>query len=280
MTARGDHGTAVPGRWSVIGASATGPGHLRLGLHNQDAWGESEIRPGVHLVVVADGAGSRSRSERGSMLAVQAAHGAAAEVFGTKTPSSPGDWQHALGRFEAECLRRFDRLLKAMLAEGPPYLAGQGDPQPGDYATTLLAAVVCGPWLAYVGVGDCFLVVWRDDDSAHLVLGERMDREQQGATVFMTSQNRAANVERGLLHDPALAGIALCTDGLAEPMLATEAGAAHGSWVMTAPESFAAFFAFAAQGTDPTALTRRFQDDDFAAASPDDKTMVLAVRNR
>lgn len=275
MDARGFGPPRVPAApsWRVVGASATGPGHLRAGIHNQDHWDACELPSGPQVIAVADGAGSRSRAKQGAVTAVTAALDAATVAFGPRIPTKPGELDRVRARFVGHCLEGFDRGLDALLAVRH---TGPGLPAAGrrDYATTLLAVVAYGPWLAYMSVGDCFLVVIRDDGVPYLLVGETMDREDQGSTVFLTSSEREAHIRSEVLYDPGLAGFALATDGLIEALLTTErtAGDSHG---FAASASCAEIFPYAA---DPMGLTRLLDRHEVAATSPDDKTLILAVR--
>jgi hypothetical protein len=93
-------------------------------------------------------------------------------------------------------------------------------------------------------------------------------------TVFLTSPARASALEQGLLLDDEVDGIALCSDGMAEAVLA-----AGGQGRYVVPPAFEGYFrAFAARESDPSELTRRLLSPDFAATSGDDKSMVMVVK--
>lgn len=55
-------------RWRSFGASVTGPGHVAIGIPNQDAWA-SFHRSWGDLIVVSDGLGSKPFSDFGSRAA-------------------------------------------------------------------------------------------------------------------------------------------------------------------------------------------------------------------
>ena len=65
---------SVRAHWRVISASVTGSAHTRVGTPCQDSLGFStDIRDGVLVVAVADGAGSARHAEVGSTIAAAAA---------------------------------------------------------------------------------------------------------------------------------------------------------------------------------------------------------------
>lgn len=277
------------GGWRVIPASVTGPGHGRLGLVNQDRCEHQPLGGGGHLFAVADGAGSRSRSQHGADLAVQAACAAAEQCFASGgPPPDPDLWTRAAHEFGQECLRIFDRILDHQVAELYPAGAAtaHADPTPygpgteggrADFATTLLAVAAFPPWYVYFGVGDGFLVVDRQPGGAWLAVPPPQGREHEGATVFLTSRHRDSNLVRGVLCDPRIRGLAVCTDGVLDGML-KERQASDGTWSLSAPAAFAQYFDyFRSPRSRREDLLERLASDDFASTSGDDKTMVLAV---
>ena len=257
-----------PDRWRVVPASVTGPDHLARGVENQDAFGYRRLGDG-QVLAVADGAGSRYRASLGSLLAVQAACDAAGEVLGVP-PAGGAAWRQAAQRWVRTILRLFDRRLAAVVGSGAAALRS-------DCATTLLAVVAHPPRYLYANLGDGFLVVQHGDGGPHLVAPpDRGGGDVE--TVFLTSAGRTDALRVGLLEDDAVRGLALCTDGLIEAVLAADRWP-DGSPRLYAPADFAGYFA-AVRGTRPEVadLSRRLQSAELAATSRDDKTMVLAVR--
>lgn len=57
--------------WRFFGASVRGPGHIRDGLPNQDAWRGSALK-GADVIVVCDGLGSKPHSDHGAKQACRA----------------------------------------------------------------------------------------------------------------------------------------------------------------------------------------------------------------
>lgn len=290
--------TTDPGaRWHVVSASVRGPNHTSLGLPNQDSYRVSHLRNGLALFVVADGAGSRSRSAEGSACATEAADGAVRQVLGAALPTNSTDWQQAMSQFAQLTLDRFDAAVRAHIQRAPqqPSAPGPGGrgrqvaasgPVAGDsasrgqYATTLLAVVAAPPWYGYVSVGDCFLVLNRHARGPHLVVGNDTEREHAGASVFLTSTHRSHYLQTEIVLDDQISGLALCTDGLYEGMLSLRGGAGDAIHKV-APDGFQVYFEhFGSAGSDPDDLARKLDSQEFAATSGDDKTMILAVRRR
>jgi hypothetical protein len=130
------------------------------------------------------------------------------------------------------------------------------------------------PAFVFVGVGDCFAVVEHTGGGSHLLVLPD-EGPDGGSAVFLTS---GAELRVEALVDPALCGVALCTDGLIEATLGADR-APTGGRRLRAPADFGGYFsAFSAGTTEPGVLTDRLRSEEFGATSPDDKTMVLAVR--
>src|SRR5262249_59649016 len=79
-------------KWRVVSASVAGPNHASSGLENQDAMKSGPVGDGMYLMAVADGAGSQPRAAHGALLSVNAAWGAANQVF-VRRPGSARGWR-------------------------------------------------------------------------------------------------------------------------------------------------------------------------------------------
>jgi hypothetical protein len=263
-----DTPTAAPG-WRVVGVSVTGPDHVRAGVENQDAFAHRSTVDGF-VLAVADGAGSAARSGLGARLAVACA-GDAARVALDGPPPARSAWPALARGYAGTVLRLFDRRLAALTA-------GEPADRRAAYATTVLAVVARPPRYLYLSVGDCFLVAEHRDGGAHLIT-TTTPGASLATTLFLTSADRDAGVRAGLVDDARITGLALCSDGLLEGMLAADQ-APDGSPRLRAPADFTGYLrAFAGAGACPADLHRRLESDTFAATSPDDKTMLLAVRS-
>lgn len=264
--------------WLVTVASVTGPRHVRSGLPNQDRWVAHQIDGRAQVLAVADGAGSRKRSDRGAGFAVGAARDAATEVFGGAALAGIEQWRGAVGAFARACVTKFDRRVAEATQEIRRSSPGLASREVSDsFATTLLAVVVAPPYLGFFSVGDCFLVVDRAPGGPFLLVNAP-ERDHAGATVFLTSRIRDQYMEFGVVADPAVRALALCSDGLAEAMLDSRQAVDGRSHYLAPPEFGRYFDRFSDPGVGPRELADRLASADFAATSGDDKTIVMAVR--
>ena len=252
--------------WRVVPVSVTGSEHLRRGVENQDAFAHRSS--GDRLVLaVADGAGSAARSATGARLAVDAACDAATAI----APPDPGRAGRAVQarRWAERALGLFDRRLTRLIDESG------GERR--DYATTLLAVVARPPALVFLAVGDSFLVVEHRNAGAHLIVAPD-NGTSRASTVFLTSADRASAVRCGVLEDAEITGLALCSDGMLDAVLATGPDA-DGRSTLLAPADFTNYLRmFADRSARPADLAERLRSPDFTASSADDKTMVLVTR--
>jgi hypothetical protein len=254
----------LPG-WRVIAGSVPGPNHANVGLPNQDSVKQRALPGGLHVLAVADGAGSAARASIGSNFAVEAAVDAAVQCF-ARPPSSPAAWRAAVPTFAVACLQYFDQQVV------------RSGGAPADYATTLLAVVVGPPFLAYVCVGDGFLVTQRQPGGSRLLVPPPATRESASETVFLTSPGREDDLRHGLLVDTGLSGIALGTDGVIDGLLDVTR-APDGRMHHSAPADVDAYLdMFRSPAVDAADLNRKLSSREFAASSGDDKTLLMAVR--
>ncbi|NJP91722.1 protein phosphatase 2C domain-containing protein [Nonomuraea sp. FMUSA5-5] len=262
--------------WRFLSASVTGPSHVLEGRPNQDAALSAGIDGRAHFLAVADGAGSRPRSREGAQQLVKSAYAAARAQLGQGHPATPHEWKRLMRVLAGDCLRRFDDWLARRVRELPA--RGRGDPVVlrSQFAATLLAAVIAPPFVSYLNIGDGFLIVERAGGGAQLVLPPPTNRSDAGETVFATSLRRAEALEVGVVLDGRVNGVALCTDGLTEALLAGDGSAGY-----DAPDTLGAYFSyFADPAVPPEQLAKQLGSEDFAGTSGDDKTMALAVRLR
>ena len=118
--------------WHLFGASVRGPGHIRSGLPNQDAWLGRASRASA-LVVVCDGLGSRSHAAAGARAGCRAV--ADAVRFFEAVPDAPPDLLqrmiHALWNLRVSPLGRehcaTTCLFAVALADGRLLIAQLGD---------------------------------------------------------------------------------------------------------------------------------------------------------
>jgi serine/threonine protein phosphatase PrpC len=260
-----------PPNWRIAGVSVQGSRHAAVAQANQDAWLYRRVADEVFVLAIADGAGSRPRSAVGSRLAVEAAFAGACAVF----PAQPLDEKHEW----VELARNWASACRAAFSQATAGVAGAlsaGEPLTSDdFACTLLAVLVCSPWYCYITIGDCFLVVHRRPGGAHLVVPPQM-ADSRAVTTFLTAPE-AAEVSSGVIDEPRLAGLVLCSDGLIEATLDV-ARAADGTMCYLVPPEFSGFLEVFGDERTTADLTAGFTSPEYAAASGDDMTMLLAVR--
>ncbi|MER5884512.1 PP2C family serine/threonine-protein phosphatase [Streptomyces sp. NPDC001941] len=252
------------GSWRVHGLSVEGYRHRRTGTPCQDAW-QCAVSGPVTALAVADGAGSRPRSDEGSRLAAdlaaerfaqRAARAARADPDGTAV-------QLTLREAFADVAREF-RHRTGDVAD--------------DFATTLTVLVLAPDWLGHLSVGDGFVVLRAGSDGGrpqfHLLPQPDAVGEYGNETTFLTSYGAEHRLSVQCVRDPEVDGAFLSTDGLAQAAL-TRPGA-------TPNDSFAtAVLRSLDRGEildeDPQ-LAALLRSDRLTALNGDDKTLLRAVR--
>ena len=260
--------------WRVRGASIQGYGHLRDGLPCQDAYRHLAVPDAlpeydIHVLAVADGAGSRPRSAEGAALAVgMATHLLSARVARHGVPAEASAWQELLRTAYLDLVADFRRAVTVVA----------GEASVGEFATTLTVVVLAHPWLGVISIGDGFVVVRTDDGGDpqfHLVSVALPVSEHANETVFMTSQAAKEAVQLACLWDPAVSGVMIATDGLAQAALSYTQG------IPCRPNrSFAERLLLFVDdpGSDVAELPRLLLQDQLIRLSADDKTFLVAVR--
>jgi hypothetical protein len=256
-----------PVPWRVHGVSVEGYRHRRSGVACQDAWHHAVTGPAQHpvrVLAVADGAGSRARSEEGSALAVKLA----ARCFADRTAERPRT---------AEAVH--DALREAFRDVRREFLRITGS-EADEFATTLTVVVLTASWLGHLSVGDGFVVLRAGSQDGvkqyHLLPQPASVSEYSNETVFLTSPSAEGSLRIDCAHDPGVDGILLSTDGLAQVAL---------TWLDGRPlrpkSSFAAsvFRTLDTSGPeDEDAIAALLRSDALTAVNADDKTLLRAVR--
>jgi serine/threonine protein phosphatase PrpC len=233
-------------------------------MENQDTYACHGLGDGF-VLAVADGAGSARLGTTGARIAVETACRSAVAVA-TEGPS-PRD---AGLQWARDFWESFHSQIAAMahLDDGLHV---------EDYATTLLAVVAQPPHYYYLSIGDGFLVAEHAGRSAHLIVIPDLAHEN-GSTVFLTSVGAEESLRQGAIVDADLTGLALCTDGLLDAVLTSDRAPGGGPRFLAPPDFLGYFEVFRDPASASGLLTERLMSPDFAAATADDKTMVLAVR--
>lgn len=264
-----------PVPWRVHGVSVEGYRHRRSGVPCQDAWHHAitgSAQHPVRVLAVADGAGSRARSEEGSALAVQLA----TRCFAARAAERPRTAEavhNALRNAFRDVRREFLRTTD-----------GQAD----EFATTLTVVVLTTSWLGHLSVGDGFVILragTQDGVSQYHLLPQPISvSEYSNETVFLTSPSAERALRTDCVRDPGIDGILLSTDGLAQVAL---------TWFDGRPlrpkSSFAASVFRTLDTLDPNpddeaehkdddAIAALLRSDALTAVNADDKTLLRAVR--
>jgi Protein phosphatase 2C len=260
MPSRSLIATQTAQRWRVHGVSVQGHSHLRDGVECQDAH-RHVAAGGVHVLAVADGAGSRRRSAEGAALAVGlATELLAARVHDAGPPADAEGWRALLAA-------GYEEIVTAFLASTARLAR-----DPREFAATLTAVVIAHPWAGVVSIGDGFVVArtqGRVGEAFHLVRLADPDGEYVNETVFLTSAGARSEVSISCLYDPALTGVVLGTDGLVPAAVRRRNGRrrANDSFLEPLLGSLDA----------PTDIARLLLDERITALSADDKTLLMAV---
>ncbi|WP_200304267.1 PP2C family serine/threonine-protein phosphatase [Streptomyces adelaidensis] len=252
--------------WRIHGLSVEGYRHRRQGLPCQDACAYATTSS-VAVLAVADGAGSRPRSEEGARLAVKLA----AEHFARRAKAAvevqPGEAVHEL-------------LRDALRDVSEDFLDRTGaDAQ--DFATTLTVVVLAPGWIGHLTVGDGFVVVRAGTEDGerqfHLLPQAAAASEYSNETVFLTSPDVARWTHTECVSDDGVDGVLLSTDGLAQAMLNRPAGGAQSPNTSFADAVFRSLDT-ATEDSPDTNLAALLRSDRLTALNADDKTLLRAVR--
>lgn len=254
--------------WRIHGMSVEGYRHRRDGLPCQDACAHTESGP-VAVLAVADGAGSRPRSDEGSRLAVDLATEHFLRRAAAAVDSPPGEIVHDL------LMDAFHDVTKVFLDTTGASAA--------DFATTLTVVVLTPDWLGHLSVGDGFVVlragVQDGERQFHVLPQTDAASEYSNETVFLTSPDAARWVHTDCVSDSGIDGVLLSTDGLAQAALNRS-----GNGAPTPNTSFAdaVFRSLDAPGpvsdTAHDHLAALLRSDRLTALNADDKTLLRAVR--
>lgn len=274
---------APNGAWRTHGISVEGYRHRREGVPCQDAWDEAVSGPAharVVVLAVADGAGSRPQSDRGSQLAVRLATAyftervGGARLFADGRAAAARDGQAAHALLRDTLLEVRDEFLRR---------TGEGGGNPDDFATTLTVVVLAPAWIGHVSVGDGFVIIRSGADGGaplyHLLPQPDSTSEYSNETVFLTSRDAPNRLRTECVLDPEADGVLLSTDGLAQAAMARSGGR-----VLDPNKSFATavFRSLDNPGPDPDAdeeaLATLLRSDRLTALNADDKTLLRAVR--
>jgi hypothetical protein len=256
----------IPGSWRYAAASTLGTSHAKLGTPCQDAHACEVVlsttgKP-VLVAVVADGAGSASRSQDGARLACDFV---AAEV------RAFCDAGGAVGDLSRETVTGWLERLQAEIAA----LATAEDLSPRDFACTLVAAVLGEEHAAFLQLGDGAMVVSEGDDYAWIFWPDQ--GEYENLTVFVTDPQSLDRLQLDVC-ERRIEEIALFSDGLQRLVLNYQSRTAHAPFFRSLLSTVRA----AGDGEDEASLSARLAAYLDSSAvndrTDDDKTLILATR--
>lgn len=241
----------------MLGEKAAGTSHNGRGTPCQDAFAYRTF--GVYgewlVVAVADGAGTASHSEIGSVLACE-------ELVKRVENSEP-----KILSFHEEALSVFHGVRTALIAE-----AERLQVRPRELACTLLLAVVGPDGATFAQVGDGAIVF--HDGLAYQTAFWPEPSEYANATDFLTDDNYA-NAFRHSAVTLAICDLAIFTDGIQR--LALDFGAKRPYAEFFGP-LFREIKTSAQPETLSVALAGFLNSPRINERTDDDKTLVLAVR--
>jgi hypothetical protein len=191
-----------------------------------------------------------------------------ARVTENGVPGGASAWRDLLGAVYLDLLGDFRRAVSSVA----------GVAHVGDFATTVTVVVLAHPWLGVISIGDGFVVVRTEDGGEpqfHLVSVALPASEYANETVFLTSQAATSAVQVACLWDPAVTGVMISTDGLAQAALSYARGLPR-----RPNRSFAERLLLFVDDPDSdiAELPRLLLQDQLTRLSADDKTLLVAVR--
>jgi Protein phosphatase 2C len=222
----GSTGTAGDRRaaWHAVVGSARGAAHQVRGLPNQDAAAWQDV-PGSGIVVaIADGHGHARhfRSAEGSALAVGVACREAARLAAVAAQELPTVTAARAAARDLTLVIVADwRAAVAGRLAGAPYTAQElavleaaGDDPEVPYGSTLLVAVIAGPWLVCAQIGDGDMLGVRPDGGLLFpVPGDDRLEGHQTTSLCQPDAEESFRAEAHDLRETPLAALLAATDG-------------------------------------------------------------------
>lgn len=253
------------GSWRYAAASTLGTSHAKLGTPCQDAHACDVVLSAtgepILVAVVADGAGSASRSQDGARRTCDFV---AAEV------RAFCDAGGAIADLSRETVTGWLERLQAEIAA----LAGTEELSPRDFACTLVAAVLGEEHAAFFQLGDGAMVVSEGDDYAWIFWPDQ--GEYENLTFFVTDPQSLDRLQLDVC-ERRIEEIALFSDGLQRLVLNYQSRTAHSPFFRSLLSAVRA-----APGEDVPSLSARLavylNSPAVNDRTDDDKTLILATR--
>ena len=256
--------------WRVATATAAGASHSRDNTPNQDAVDYRLVKAGssqVAVIAVADGAGSASRSDEGSQIAVKVA--VESIVKGVKKKPPAAFTKHLATSLVRDAIKQ---AKNAVVRYGKEHGVS-----PRDLACTLIVAVASERLLTAAQLGDGAVVAFNIADGAAKTLCAANTGEYANETTFITSRTRPHQVaDVGHASGSDYDALALITDGLQNLALTMpEREAFMGFWNPMLNDL--------AQTGEPEAVPGRLRafisGERVQSRTTDDVTIAIAVRS-
>jgi Protein phosphatase 2C len=266
--------------WRVVAAKTEGTSHRRVGKGCEDHFDSLLLSDYIHVLAVADGAGSATRAAAGARVVVAASLEAARQTLaGGSQPDSEDGWNsllHSILRavrvaLEAKTTSSLGLFPGEVLEDLETYPLYVAVPL-RDFAATLLLSIISPAWIALLQVGDGMIVLETGRQEYWCPIPPSDDGQYVNDTHFITDSNYQEFARYRSLPAVNVHGVALLTDGL--QLLASNT-ATHDPH----PPFFRPLFAFASQSNASNEELEAFLDSDrVCQRTDDDKTLVLAVR--
>lgn len=215
----------------LLAARVRGRSHAHVGSYCDDDYRlASHDASGVHLIIVADGAGSASHARYGSQLAVNAA----ADII-LALLDDPGKPHHKLAHADSATRKQIaDNLIANALhaaVSAHKTAAQQAGIAEKALSCTLLIALTLpladGSWYsAGYQVGDGAAALWHPENGALHLLGVADSGAYSGETQFLTAaQLQPDDIQRRIrtIETAAAPTVILMTDGVSDPKFETDA---------------------------------------------------------
>ncbi len=209
--------------WHLVIGSARGAAHRASGLPNQDSAASQTIGGSCAaiIVAVADGHGHlrHFRSAEGSALAVDVACRAAVLMAAELSAVTPVEEEEIRQELVRTIVTNWRNAVGGHLAERP-YTAQEqsaldlADGAEVPYGSTLLVAMIAGPWLVCAQIGDGDLLAIRPDGRFFnpVAADDRLDGHR---TTSLCQPDAAASFRTSAhdLRETPLLALLLATDG-------------------------------------------------------------------
>lgn len=253
-------------RWRTAFATSIGTSHLKNGTLCQDAGRcivvEATDGTEVLVMAVSDGAGTASRSDVGSALAVEHF----LDRFSQAVRSHPD-----LDTIDHTFVGRWFENVRGTIRKQ----AETDGADVKDYACTMLGMVVGLNAAAYVQIGDGAIVVSGEEAGEYNWVFWPQHGEFANSTYFVTQDGAEAMLQ--FETGPAVDEVAVFSDGIERLVLDMSSKAVHSP-------AFQPIFEWLA-GTEPdrsdapsTALVAYLGSEHVNRRTDDDKTLVMATR--